>query len=110
MKRDVRCIAVNLIKYADLRRLSSLGSVTSYESLLQRQRHNDLIGWMRKNKRAVRAARTYVEFFDVVCHTTTWKFPKVLTTTWTHNSKSFISSDYFNCACTSPFVSALPTS
>ena len=44
MKRDVRCIAVNLIKYADLRRLSSLGSVTSYESLLQRQRHNDLIG------------------------------------------------------------------
>ena len=42
MKRDVRCIAVNLIKHADLRRLSSLESVTSYQSLLQRQRHKSM--------------------------------------------------------------------
>ena len=28
---------------------------------------NDLIGWMGKNNRAARAARTLVEFFDVVC-------------------------------------------
>lgn len=42
MKREVHCIAVNLIKYADLRRLSSLGSVTGYESLLQQQRHKSI--------------------------------------------------------------------
>ena len=30
----------------------------------------DLIGWMRKNNRAARPARTLVEFFDIVCQTT----------------------------------------
>ena len=29
---------------------------------------------MRKNDRAARAARTLVEFFDVVCQMTTWNF------------------------------------
>ena len=31
-----------------------------------------LIGWMRKDNRAARAARTLVQFFDVVCQMTTW--------------------------------------
>ena len=35
---------------------------------------NDLIGWMKKNNRATRAARSLVHFFDVVCQTTTWNF------------------------------------
>ena len=35
---------------------------------------NDLIGWMKKNNRAARAARTLVEFFDVVCQMTTRNF------------------------------------
>ena len=29
---------------------------------------------MAKNNRAARAARFLVQFFDVVCQTTTWKF------------------------------------
>ena len=33
--------------------------------------NNDLIGWMRKNNRDARAARTLAEFFDVVCQMTT---------------------------------------
>ena len=70
--------------------------------------NNDLIGWMRKNNRVARAARTAVEFFDVVCQMTTWNFDKVLTkvltTTWTHNSKSFILYIYFNGASTSTFA------
>ena len=43
--------------------------------------NNDLIGWiiltgwMRKTNRAARAARTLVQFFDVVCQMTTWNFP-----------------------------------
>ena len=28
--------------------------------------NNDVIDWMRKNNRAARAARTLVQFFDVV--------------------------------------------
>ena len=32
---------------------------------------NDLIGLTRKNNRAARAARFLVQFFDVVCQTTT---------------------------------------
>ena len=35
---------------------------------------NDLIGWMRKNNRAVRAARSLAQFFDVVCQTTMRNF------------------------------------
>ena len=35
---------------------------------------NDLIGWIRKNNRAARAARYLVQFFDVVCQTTSWSF------------------------------------
>ena len=37
--------------------------------------NNHLVGYMRKNHRAARAARaarTLVEFFDVVYQTTTW--------------------------------------
>ena len=71
----------------------------------QRRRQKTMIWYMRKNNRAARAARTLVELFDVVCQ---WqreisKF-KVLMTTWTHNSKSFILDVYFNGASTSPFV------
>ena len=33
-----------------------------------------LIGWMRKNNRAARAARTLVQVFHVVCQMTTWNF------------------------------------
>lgn len=32
----------------------------------------DMIGWMRKNKNAARAACLLVQFADVVCQTTTW--------------------------------------
>ena len=31
---------------------------------------NDLIGWMRKNNCAARAARFWLQFFDIVCQTT----------------------------------------
>ena len=57
--------------------------------------NNDLIGWIRKNNRAARAAGTLVQFFDVVCQTTISKF-KVLTTMLSHNNKSFILYIYFN--------------
>ena len=46
----------------------------------QRQRQtttpkiNYLIGWMKKNNRAARAARFLVQCLDVVCQTTTWNF------------------------------------
>ena len=33
---------------------------------------NGLIGWVRENNRATRAARFLVQFFDVVYQTTTW--------------------------------------
>ena len=35
---------------------------------------NDLIGWMRKNNRAARAARTYEQVRAVLCKTTTSKY------------------------------------
>ena len=35
---------------------------------------NDLIGWMRKNNRAARAARFYVQFFYVAYQKTSWNF------------------------------------
>ena len=35
---------------------------------------NDLIGWMKKNNRAARAALFLVHCFVVVCQTTTWNF------------------------------------
>ena len=53
--------------------LTTLGN----RELKQRRRqpeNNDLIDWMRKNNRAARAARTCVQFFDVVCQTRTWNF------------------------------------
>ena len=31
---------------------------------------NDLIGWIRKDNRAARAARIFVQFYDVLCQTT----------------------------------------
>ena len=34
----------------------------------------NLIGWMRENNRAARAARTLAQFFNVVCQMTTWNF------------------------------------
>ena len=56
------------------------------------QQINDLIGWIRKNNRAARAARTLAQVFDVVCLTTTWNFHiwGSLTTTRVRGSKSFI--------------------
>ena len=45
---------------------------------------NDLIGWMRENKRAARAARFLVEFFDVVCQMTSWNFH-----IWSSDNKAF---------------------
>ena len=36
--------------------------------------NNDLIGWMRKNIRAARAARALVQFFDVVSQKATSNF------------------------------------
>jgi len=42
----------------------------------QEQRHIStiLIGWMRKNSRAARAARFLVQFFDVICQTKSLNF------------------------------------
>ena len=40
----------------------------------QLRKIKDLTGWMMKNNRAARAARFLVQFFDVVCQTTTWNF------------------------------------
>ena len=34
---------------------------------------NDLIGCMKENNRAARAARFLVQFFDVVCHSVLWQ-------------------------------------
>ena len=36
--------------------------------------NNDLIGWMRKNNNTARAARTLIDYFDVVCQIATWNF------------------------------------
>ena len=36
--------------------------------------NNDLIGWIRKNNRAARAARSLIQFFDVVCQMTKRNF------------------------------------
>ena len=36
--------------------------------------NNDMIGWMTKNNRAARAARTLVQFSDADSQTTTWNF------------------------------------
>ena len=58
------------------------------------QENNDLIGWMRKNKRAERAARVLVQFFDIVCQMTTW----------TQNNKFSILYIYFSGASSSPFA------
>ena len=46
---------------------------------------------MRKNNRAARAARTLVEFFDVVYQTRQREISKFkILTTWTQDSKFFI--------------------
>ena len=63
--------------------------------------NNDFIGWTRKKNRAARAARTLAEFFACLPNDNV-KF-KVLTTTGTCNSISFILFIYFNDASTSPF-------
>ena len=67
--------------------------------------NNVLIGWMKKNNRAARAART---LDNSLTQSAKWqreisKF-KVLTTAWTHNRNSFIVYVYFNGASTSPFA------
>ena len=38
--------------------------------------NDDLIGWMSKNNRAARAARTWIEFFDVSANDNV-KFPNL---------------------------------
>ena len=56
---------------------------------------NNLIGWIRKNNRAARAARFLVQFFDVVCQTTSWNFQiwgSVTTTRPTTETLSFSAS------------------
>ena len=67
----------------------------------QRQINDWLPCWTRKNNRAVRAARTLT--WSVKWPRKISKF-KVLTTTWTHSSKSFILYIYFNSASTSTFA------
>ena len=42
---------------------------------------------MRKNNRAARAARTQVQFFDVVCQTTTWNLKNLGSNEGVHNGK-----------------------
>ena len=99
-----------IVKYANLwrssRRRGCLSSLVYQASTkataTTTPENNDLIGWTRKNNRAARAARTLLQLFDVVCQTTTWNFQfKVLTTTWTPSSKSFILYIYFNVTSTS---------
>ena len=65
--------------------------------------NSDMLGGMAKNNRAVRAPRTFeVHFFDAVCQRRReiFKF-KVLATTRTHNSISFILYTYLNGASNS---------
>ena len=64
----------------------------------------NLIGW-RKNKRAIRAARTYEEVRAIVCKRITWKLPHYLfMTTWAFNRKCLILRIWFNSAHTNPVV------
>ena len=66
---------------------------------------NDLIGWMRKNNRAARAARTWVHFFDEVCQMTTWNFQiEGFNDNVNTQQKSFVLHIYFNGAFTSSFA------
>ena len=54
--------------------MGSIENLSKDNGIGNARENNDLIGWMRKNNRATRVARTLVEFSDVVCQTTTWNF------------------------------------
>ena len=58
------------------------------KTLLQ---NSDVIGWIRTNNRAARAAGTSVHLFDTACQTTTWK-SKSMTLCLSNNSCSLIES------------------
>ena len=64
----------------------------------------NLIGW-RKNKRAIRAARTYEEVRAIVCKRITWNYHTTFfMTTWAFNWKCLILRIWFNSAHTNPVV------
>ena len=50
------------------------GQARTTATTTQVNSYTDLIGLMRKDSRATRAARTLVQFFDVVCQMTTGNF------------------------------------
>ena len=73
--------------------ISLIGSFSNIDGNCKDEaRKNNLIGWMRKNNRAARAARTLAKFFDVICQMTTWNFQLwgFNDNAWTHNNKSFM--------------------
>ena len=47
------------------------GLLTATATATATSENNDLIGWMRKNNRAARAARTLVQLFDLARQMTT---------------------------------------
>ena len=69
-----------------------------------RQKTMNLIGWMRKNNRA---ARAFVQFFDVVWHVTMWNFLVQRQREHTTATLSFSLFIYFNGASTQSICSML---
>ena len=70
------------VKYANLRR-SCRGELWHQwaRTSTEKPQIKNLIGRVRKNKRAARAARTYEQVRAALCKTTTKKLPHLLMTT-----------------------------
>ena len=65
--------------------------VTMTATTTTTQQINDMIGWTRKSNHAARAARTFVQFFDVICKRRRENFKfEVLTATPARSSKYFL--------------------
>ena len=56
---------------------------------------NDLIGWMKKNNRAARAARILLRCFGVVFQTTTWNFHIWISSTRVHSCENAMDQNTF---------------
>ena len=77
--------------------LHTLGSFTNDQRPGNAKENKNLIGWMTKNNRAARAARTLTNCFQKVCgQQREISKLKVLTKTRAQNSTSFILQIYFN--------------
>ena len=78
------------IRYSWMRKYHKGVKVRMTATTTTTQLINDMIGWTRKNNRAARAARTLVQFFDVICKRRRENFKsEVQTTTPARSSKYF---------------------